>query len=269
MTDVTAAALPHRPARRARTLRVVAALVLREIELSNRRAVFGYLWEIVEPVAYIAVLMAVFSAVFTRPPVGESFALFYASGILPFLFFLNTANKVGAAVRASRQLLAYPEVTFLDAIAARFLLTAVTKLAVLGLVLGLIVTVFRVEPLFDVPALALGFGMTFLLALAVGAMNCLLFSVFPLWESVWTVVTRPLLLVSAVLHLFDQVPLPWRDILWWNPVIHLVGQVRAGLYPTYAGDYVSVLYVTGIAAVLLPAALFFLRRYWRELVWGD
>lgn len=268
MTAATAP-FPVAPARRFRTPRVVGALMLREIALSNRRTIFGYLWEIVEPVAYIAILMAIFSLVFVRPPLGTSFALFYASGILPYLMVLNTAGKVGAAVRFSRQLLSYPEVTFLDAILARFLLAAATKLAVFALVIGLIVAAFGVEPFFDAPDLFLGLAMTLFLALAVGTLNCLLFTVFPLYESVWVVVTRPLFLVSAVLFQFDQVPLPWRDWLWWNPVIHLVGQVRAGLYPTYAADYVSVLYIAGVAAVILPVALFFLRRYWRDLVYGD
>jgi capsular polysaccharide transport system permease protein len=252
MTAATAP-FPVAPARRFRTPRVVGALMLREIALSNRRTIFGYLWEIVEPVAYIAILMAIFSLVFVRPPLGTSFALFYASGILRF----------------SRQLLSYPEVTFLDAILARFLLAAATKLAVFALVIGLIVAAFGVEPVFDAPDLFLGLAMTLFLALAVGTLNCLLFTVFPLYESVWVVVTRPLFLVSAVLFQFDQVPLPWRDWLWWNPVIHLVGQVRAGLYPTYAADYVSVVYIAGVAAVILPVALFFLRRYWRDLVYGD
>ncbi len=257
------------PARRLRTLRVTGALMLREIAVSNRRAVFGYLWEVVEPVAFIAILMAIFSLIFMRPPLGDSFALFYASGILPYLMFLGTAQKVGSAVRFSRPLLSYPGVTFIDAILARFLLAAVTKLVVFALVVVMIVTVLDVDPLFDLPALIRGLALVFLLALAVGVMNCLLFALFPLYESVWVVVTRPLFMVSAVLFLFDQVPLPWRDWLWWNPMIHLVGQVRAGLYPAYAGDYVSALYICGLAAAILPVALFFLRRYWRELIWGD
>lgn len=267
MTDLSAA--PLLPARRFRALRVIAALVLREIALSNRRSVLGYLWEIVEPVAYIAILLAIFSVIFARPPIGDSFALFYASGVLPFLMFLGTAGKVGTAVRFSRQLLSYPEVTFLDAIVARLVLAVATKLAVLVLVLGMVVTVSGLDLLLDVSAVALAVGLTFLLALAVGTMNCLLFTVFPLYESVWVVVTRPLFLVSAVLHLFDEVPLPWRDLLWWNPLVHLVGQMRAGIFPTYAADYVSALYVAGLAAIILPVALFFLRRYWRDLVYGD
>lgn len=266
MTDPIAVSAPRR---RFRTPRVTAALMLREIAVSNRRAVFGYLWEIVEPVAFIAILMAVFSLLFVRPPLGDSFALFYASGVLPCVMVLGTAGKVGAAVRFSRPLLTYPEVTFLDAILARFLLAAMTKLVVFVLVIGIIVAAFRVDAFFDLPVLLLGLAMVFMLALAVGVMNCLLFAVFPLYESVWAVVTRPLFLFSAVLFLFDQVPLPWRDWLWWNPVIHLVGQVRAGLFPTYAADYVSVTYVAVLSAVILPVALFFLRRYWRELVWGD
>ncbi len=257
------------PRQRFRALRVIGALALREIAVSNRRVLFGYLWEVVEPVAFIAILMTIFALVFHRPPIGDSFALFYASGTLPYLIFTGVAGKVGTAVRFSRPLLTYPEVTFLDAILARFLLAAATKLAVFAIVIAMVVLAFRIDPLFDLPRLFLGLGMALGLALALGTLNCLLFGLFPLYESIWQVVTRPLFLVSAVLFLFDQVPLPWRDYLWWNPVVHLVGAVRAGLYPTYPASYVSVTYIALLVAVSLPAALFFLRRYWRDLVNGD
>jgi capsular polysaccharide transport system permease protein len=70
-----------------------------------------------------------------------------------------------------------------------------------------------------------------------------------------------------VFFVYQGVPQPWRDWLWWNPIVHVVGATRAGIYPAYRADYVSTLYVMGIAAVTFLAGLFFLRRYYRSILY--
>jgi capsular polysaccharide transport system permease protein len=264
-----AVAPPLRPSHRLRSLRVITALILREITTSNMQSLLGYLWEVIEPVIFILFLMFLFTLFVKRPPIGDSFALFYASGLLPYMAFLRTVSQVGGALRQSRALLSYPGVTFLDAILARFVLAALTKTLVFVAVLALVCLGFGVDPFFDVPQLVLGMTMSMLLALALGTANCLLVHVLPLWDRLWGLVTRPLMLLSAVIYLFETVPLPYRDWLWWNPVVHMVGAVRAGVYPTYDAAYVSVTYVALLVGVLLPVSLFFLRRYWRDIVSAD
>ena len=262
---IPAAAAPP-AARRLRALRAIGALVLREIGTSNGRSPLGYLWEIVEPVAFILLLTFLFGLFLQAPPLGTSFALFYASGVLPLVTFLEVTNRVSGAVRFSRPLLGYPGVTFLDAILARFLVAALSKAIVFAAVLALLALLWRVDMAPDLPRLAGGVAATLLLALAFGTMNCLLAAFVPLYDRVWGLATKPLLVVSAVLYLFQTVPLPYREWLWWNPVVHLVGLVRRGVYPTYPADYVSPAYLATLVLLTLPAALFFLGRYWRALI---
>jgi capsular polysaccharide transport system permease protein len=57
-------------------------------------------------------------------------------------------------------------------------------------------------------------------------------------------------------------------LLWFNPLVHVVGQMRRGFYPTYEGAYVSPGYVLGLSAVCLLAGLLLLGRYHRDLVNG-
>lgn len=257
-----------RPNRRFRTCRTILALLLREMETTHGRARFGYLWAVGEPVAGILLLTLIFSIAFTAPPVGSSFAFFYASGYLPFAAYLDISQRVAQSIRFSRPLLFYPGVTFLDAIAARFLLSAMTQLMVVATVLALIVVLFSVDAILRWEALGLGLAMAAALGLGVGVLNCLLGELFPSWERVWAILTRPLFLLSAIVFQFDTVPEPWRGWLWWNPLVHVVGQVRIGLFATYDGAYVAPAYVLGLAALALTAGLLFLGRYHRDLVNG-
>ncbi|HMO07152.1 MAG TPA: ABC transporter permease [Paracoccaceae bacterium] len=265
MTLPPVAARPPRPS----SLRTIGALVLREMSVTNGRTALGYLWEVMEPVAGILVLTVAMTVVFRAPPLGSNFALFYASGLLPFIAVVDTANKVANALRAARPLLAYPGVTWLDAILARFLLSVLTKTAVTAGVLAGIVVLFGLSPLFDPVALVAALAAAFVLALTIGLANCVLFHLFPAWEKAWAVVNRPLFLVSAVIFTFESVPEPMRGWLWWNPLVHVVAMMRHGIYPTYKWDYAEPLYLAGIAAVLVPVSLFVLRRHWRRLVNPD
>ena len=54
---------------------------------------------------------------------------------------------------------------------------------------------------------------------------------------------------------FASLPTFAREVLWWNPLIHLVGLMRAGFYPIYDGSHVSVLYVLALSLGLIAAGL--------------
>ena len=77
---------------------------------------------------------------------------------------------------------------------------------------------------------------------------------------------RPLFLVSGVIVLFDTVPLPYRDWMWWNPLAHPIGLVRKGIYSTYDATYVSSVYVLAVSGVTLALGLLLLRRYHRDII---
>lgn len=249
-----------------RTPRTVFALMLREIGSSNGRSALGYLWEVLEPAVYIFVLTYLMGTFFRSPPIGSNFPLFFASGILPFMFFMEVQGSVSSAVRSSRPLLSYPGVTFFDAILARFILGSLTKLVIYVLVLTAIVQFYGLSALFHYERIIMALLMAMTLALGVGTLNCLLLSMFPLWERIWGFVRRPLFLASAIVYVYDSVPLPYRDWLWWNPIVHFVGMMRSGLYPSYAAPYVSVTYVAVLAVGTFTVGLFFLRRYFRDIL---
>ena len=106
------------------------------------------------------------------------------------------------------------------------------------------------------------------LGLGVGTLNCFLTGIMPAWQRVWAIMNRPLFLVSCIFFLFEAVPDPFNDILWYNPLVHVVGQTRSGFYPYYDAPYVSPLYVFGIALICFILGLVFLRRYVRLIFNG-
>lgn len=246
------------------TTRVVLALILREMTSTYGRKPGGYLWAILEPVAGIMLLSWIFSLGLRHPALGTDFAIFYATGMMPFWVFTQVSAKVAQSLRYSRQLLAYPRVTVLDALVARFLLNLMLQMLIAYIVIATIRMVNDTGTTLVLPRILLGFAMATALAAGVGVFNCVLMTAFPLWVSAWSIVTRPLLLMSGVVLMIETIPQPWQGYLTWNPLVHVVAEVRAGFYFGYHPDYVSPSYVFAVSFIALAAGLLFTWRFYRE-----
>ncbi len=246
--------------------RVVLALMLREMSTSYGGTPGGYLWAIIEPIGVIVVLAFGFSLLVHHPSLGQSFILFYASGYLVFSLFRSIEQVVTLSIRFSRPLLRYPAVRWLDAILARFLLAFLTHVLTMILILGGIYLVLGQYAIIDMRPIALAVLLAGVLGLGIGTLNCLLIGKFPPWQSFYRIITRPLMLASAVLYVLEDLPTQTAAILWWNPVVHLTGLMREGLYSTYHPQYVSIAYVLGVALGTFTLGLLFLQAYHSDLI---
>lgn len=242
------------------------ALMLREMATSYGRSPGGYIWAILEPVAGIALLSAIFSAVFNNPPLGISFPVFYATGMLPFMMFTDIQGKIATSLMYSKQLLTYPTVTFVDAILARFFLNMITQLLVAYIIYSLCLMIFETRVTLDLPVLFLGFVLAAFLGLGIGTLNAYLFTRFQVMQRVWSILMRPMFIISGIFILFETVPQPYQDWLWYNPLVHIIGLIRSGFYGTYNASYVSVPYLLGISLGCLAMGLLLLRRHHQDLL---
>jgi len=253
-------------ARKFKTARSILALILREMATTYGNSPGGYLWAVLQPVGTIAIMTLVFSVAFRAPSIGTNFPIFYATGFLPFSIYLETSGKVTQSLQFSRQLLQYPAVKYTDAILARFLLAVLTRLMVFYVVMTGIIVAFDLPAILDVPAILTSLAMAAALGLGVGCMNCFLKSMFPIWDQLWKVLTAPMFIISTIFYTFEFVPAQYRYYLWYNPLVHIVGLMRRGFYPTYDATYVSETYVFGISLTLLAFALVLLHRWHRFIL---
>lgn len=254
------------PRRRFATVRTVTALVLREMSTRYGRTPGGYLWGVLEPLAAIVVLSVGFSLVLRKPSLGTSFMLFYATGYVPFNLYQTLATTVSKAISFSRPLLRYPAVTWVDAVLARFLLNSLTGILIAVLLLTGILVVIDSRTLLDFPPIVAAMAMAMVLGLGVGVLNCALIGLFPIWDVIWSVITRPLFLASGIFFLYDTMPPLAREVLWYNPLIHIVGRMRTGFFPTYAAAYVNEVFVLAVSLACLALGLILLGRYHRDIL---
>lgn len=251
---------------RFRWLRVVAALVIRDMSTRFGRSAGGYVWAVLEPIGGIALLSIAFSLALRKPPLGTSFMLFYATGMVPYTLYGAMARAISQAVSSNKGLLNYPVVTTLDAVLAKFALTFLTSLTTGTLLIGGVILIFGLHVTLDPAAIIAGFALAGLIGLGVGTMNCVLFGLYPTWKNVWAVLTRPLFIFSGTLFLFESVPPLFQSILWWNPLTHVIALMRSGFYGSYDPTFVSYPYVLGFGLTLFAIGAYLLRRHTRLLL---
>lgn len=246
--------------------RVVVALMLREMATTYGRSPGGYAWTIIEPIAGTALMTVIFMAFTRNPPLGSNFMLFYASGFMPFTTYTALSTRVGSAIRYSRPLLSYPSVTFIDTILSRFILCLLTNLLITTLMMVGLHIAFSIDASPDFARLANAVAMLSVLGMGVGLVNAYLSGIFPVWDQFWSILNRPLFLISGLFFLLDSMPEQIRSLLLWNPLAHIISEFRAGIYPIYEGGYVDSLYVYSIGLSLTFLGLLMLYKENRYLI---
>ncbi len=248
-------------------LSVWRALFLREAVLRIARERAAWLWLLLEPVAHIAFLIFLFTAIRLRVVGGIDTAVWLIAGLLAFFMFRRPAQRAMGAVDANQVLFTYRQVKPVDAVLMRaavegFLMTviAVLVLACAGFY-GL--AVVPADPL----ATLASFAGLWLVGLGFGLVASVASELVPEAGRLIGVTMTPLYFFSGVIFPLDRVPQPYRDVLMLNPVAHGLEATRLAFAPYYRAlpeTSLAYLYACALAAILLGLALH--RRFETSLV---
>lgn len=246
--------------------RTITALILREMSSRYGKSPGGYVWAIIEPMGMIIVLSFGFSLLLRSPSLGNSFILFYATGYLAYIMFLKLSQVVASSLTFSRQLLTYPAVGWIDAVAARIILNVLTNVLIAYLLLAGILMLVDNRVVLDFGHILRAYGMAMTLGIGAGMVNAVVIGFFPVWQTIWGVITRPLFLASGVIHIYEELPPFAANILIYNPLMHVSGEVHQGFYPMYNPQYVDRTYVMVIGLILCALGLMLMRRFNKRIL---
>lgn len=223
--------------------RVVHALILRETLSRYGDHKLGFMWALLEPLFFVAVIAGSMAAMRSDMPSGMPLVPFMITGFVPFIMFRNSMNQLKGSIGANRALLGFPQVTIFDVIAARILLESAVILFVFALILAmanLLGYEVRIEnPLGVLLAclclLTLGSGLGFVLA-----------SLAPIIPSSGQIAGilfgRPLFITSGLFFTASSIPDPFRTWLLYNPLLHLMELLRSSFFYEFESNYGSWTY---------------------------
>lgn len=240
------------------TFAVWNALLLREAlsRLFGRRA--AWFWLLFEPIFHVAYLMLLFTVIRIRHVGGIATPSWLMLGLLAYFMFEHAQRQGMMAIQFNRALFVYRQVLPVDAVLVRVALEGtlmvVVSLAMLagGGLLGL--QVLPADPLLVLTAML---GL-WLFGLGLGLCSSVVAELSPEGGKLWLMMMRPLYMISGVVFPIAAVPLPYRDWLAVNPLVHGLDAVRLGFAPYYhevSGLSIAYLYECAIVFLLLGLIL--------------
>lgn len=234
-------------------VRVIFSLILREARVRHGRSRFGYAWAIIEPASLIIFLTFIFSQIRTGAVTSIDFATFFATGVLPFQMFRSTTQYMSVAIDANRPLFNYLPVKPVDAVIARWILEICTLSIVMVLVYGFQVFALGAPPPQNVAGLLLAVSVIGTLSLGAGLSLAIGRRFMPSLPNIYAVVMGGSFFLSCVFYSLTAVPPNFRELLVWNPLVHLVEGFRGAYLGGYRTPDVDLAYpfTFGIALIFL------------------
>ncbi len=239
-------------------IRIVTAFVIREIATRYGRSPGGYVWALLEPVAFIGLMSLLLGSLGRLPALGTSFTLFYATGYLAFSMYKNMEGYLASAVSGNKALMSYPKVSPFDAVVGRFILQAMTSCVVAFVILYAATWTTNQPITIQWASIVEAIAFAWIMALGVALGNTVLFFKFPLYQKIFDIVMRPLFLLSGVFYVPSHMPHPFSDILLANPITQVVVLFREGFYVQHGDTGLDMPFlITTSAALLFVGMLLF------------
>ncbi len=246
--------------------RVIRAFILREMKTRYGKHKLGFFWAFVEPLMFIGMFAGLYWLLDRSAPNGMPMLSFLLTGCLGFLLFRNTLAQTMNGVNANKALLTFPQVTVFDLVLARVILEFVVALVVFVTLTG--VSVLIREPVrIETPIGLLGVLLSYsLIAMGLGSGFCVISQLFPSTQQVVSVALgRPLFFTSGLFFTADMLPYEVREILLWNPLLHLTEMMRSFYFVQFESIHSSQSYVVYFVMGTLAWGLLMLSAFRRTL----
>lgn len=211
-------------------LHVMHALILRDMRTRFGGSHWGYMIVVLWPVSHVFLLVSIYVVRHVPAPIGDSRALFFASGAAPALAFQYISREVMKAVITNRPLTYYPQVKLFDVILSRILVEIVTGFLSLLTVCGVLL-VAGIDPTpIDPFTTMCGYLAAILLGIGFGTVNVSICAFFPAWIVGNILFTIVIYVSSGVMFLPNFLPAEIYDVLKYNPLVGVIEWVRLGYY---------------------------------------
>ncbi|MDV2985729.1 UNVERIFIED_CONTAM: ABC transporter permease [Methylobacteriaceae bacterium AG10] len=225
-------------------LRVLSALMLRDMRSRFGGTYWGYLVQVLWPCVHLAVIVTVMSFRNLRPPITDSVLLFIATGAVPALAFQYVSREVMKGYLIHKPLTYFPQVKRFDTVVARCLVEIVSSFLGLMLVMAVLLC-FGVDPIpQDMFTAITGYLTAIALGIGIGTINVGICSIFPGWTLGYVLVTILIYMSSGVYFLACYMPTEIYDIMRWSPVVQIIEWVRLGYEPTMPAK-IDLIYIFG------------------------
>jgi len=208
-------------------LRVIGALIVRELHSRYGRHRFGYVMMFIEPMLLAIAIRAMHHS--NNGPVTRTVFEFYAIGYVLFFMWRAMVTRGSAVIEGGRNLLYHQRITLLDLFFARHLIEVISAVGVMIIFYTVLIAFGSDYPASIIQMIEgvllmglLGQGLAFNIANLVQR-----YEMLDRFVHMAAYITLP---ISGMLYLVDTLPPAWQAVVMWVPMANCFEFFREGQF---------------------------------------
>lgn len=246
---------------------VLFALFVRELKTRFEGTWAGMVWVLLEPLANVLILMAIFGSLHRAVSPSIEYPVFLVTGLLPFFIFRNLTFRLMEAIDSNLGLFAYRQVKPMDTLVSRAMLEVVLLSTVYLVALAALMWLgYKVMPAYPLELMGVSLLLV-LLGMSLGLLFAMVTHNLPRLRTFIRICSGPLYMISGVMFPVRALPEDLRWWLLWNPALHLVELSRGCFFAAYKVlPEVSPAYVATVMLLCLTLGLSLYRVQRQRLI---
>lgn len=246
-------------------VRVVHALMIRELTTRFGRENIGFLWIMVEPLLFAGLVALIWRVAKGPAEHGVSVIAFVVSGYIPITLFRHCIGRSVAAFTANSSLLYHRQIKVIDFILARFVIEVLG-----GMMAYLFAAIFLIAiGEFPIPAdmglMISGWALYAFFCLSLCFVIAPLSEMSEILEKFIPVITYIMIPVSGLPYMVSWLTPTAREFLLLSPFVNGMEMMRKGIWGDDITAYYNIWNPIGCSIVLTLIGLTLCRRVRRIL----
>jgi capsular polysaccharide transport system permease protein len=236
-------------------LRVIGALLMREVITRYGRHNIGFLWLLMEPVVFSVGVVVLWNLLRGMHGFRVEVTPFIVTGYASLLLWRTCSFRGLKAIEPNRSLLHHRFVKIQDIFFARMLLELAGVTAAFIVLVTAMVTLELMKFPKDVFLLTAGWLLMAWFSACLGTILGCLSEYTDLVERLWHPVSYFLLAVSGAFFMVDWLPAGAQEAVLWVPMVHPIEMMRAGYWGDSPQFHFSVPYIGLVCLAMSLLAL--------------
>jgi capsular polysaccharide transport system permease protein len=247
-------------------VRVISALMVRELTTRFGRENIGFLWVMAEPLLF-AVLVGLLWRMMKGPTdYGVDIVPFVASGYIPLVLFRSAVSRGVKSFTANGSLMYHRQIKVLDLLLVRFLIELIGHMMAY-LFIASVLGVLGFFPLpHDVGFLVLGWLYYALFTLSVMLVVAALSELSEAIEKIVPVVTYLMIPFSGAFYIVSALSPAAASVALYSPAVHGMEMMRYGIFGPSIDPHFDYIYPVGFCLPCMALGLVLCRMVRKRLV---
>ncbi|MFG1350015.1 ABC transporter permease [Xanthobacter autotrophicus] len=239
--------------------RVVGAVIMRDLQTRFGAGYFGFLLGLLMPLGHLGIVILI-TTLLKRPiPLGRETPVFVMTGVLPFIIWLYSHRQIMLTAIQNRPLLYFPSVDFIDLFIARIIIEIIAATIVVFSVLSTISLLGYDLTINNPSRFVLGLILAWVVGISTGLIIGLLGFLVPIFTIFGNIMGTIFWITCGIFFLPDFLPESIRNIIFFNPLSHIIDLIREAVYSEYIGSFYDANFLISSILILFAISMLLMR----------